>query len=65
MNAFRLTTNDLIRALRPAVDRAVRGRAENLAREVAEDGGTATVERRGEACVVTVSRRNAAEEDRS
>ncbi len=64
MSALDLTMRDLIRALsrltaRPAIDRAVRERAEAVAKRVeAEAGGsvTAAVARRGEgAYVVAVS----------
>jgi len=62
--ALSLTRDDLVRALtrlseRPAVDLALRGRADALAREVeaaAADGTTARVARRGPGdYVVTVS----------
>ncbi len=58
MNTLDLTRRDLIRALRPAVDGAVRARAEALARRI-EDAApdvTATTEGREDGgTVVTVS----------
>jgi hypothetical protein len=63
VNALDLTTRDLIRALsrltaRPALDGAVRGRAEAVAKRIEATGGNLTVDvvRRGEgAYVVAVS----------
>lgn len=62
MSALGLTGGDLIRALarigrRPAIDAAVRARAEDLAARIAEaDGVTARASRRGEGdYVVTAS----------
>lgn len=63
MNAMEMTGRDLVRALsaavlaRPAVDAAVRARAETHAADIAADGGEARVVRRGHADYVVEAAR--------